>query len=183
MALELGPLPPPCLGLLKMYNLQAVPGLGMMHSVPNFDAMVKSGGIDEAYRIVNGQDAVACTPQTVNALVLGNIGYNHCRPMVLIMEFAKRDDRDDYIRTTKVLWIEGQSNNTVCPIRDGSFTDRGFTEWEMKLLQSIFSGEGLSHHMEDKYSQGKGKYARFAAFTGSELVTLEEFKQAKNISA
>jgi hypothetical protein len=55
-------------------------------------------------------------------------------------------------------------------------TPPGFAQREMKLLQSIFSREGLSHHMEDKYYQGMGMCAGFAAFAGSELVTLEEYK-------
>jgi hypothetical protein len=146
--------------------------------------MVGSGAINEAYRIVNGQDVVARTPRTVNALVLGNIGYDHCGPTVLIKEYADRDDEDDNARAREMLWIEGRSDDASCPVRDGNLADRGFAQREMKLLQSIFSGEGLSHHMEDRYYQGMGMCAGFAAFAGSELVTLEEYKkmEAKDIS-
>ena len=122
-----------------MYNFGS-PRIGNDAFCAKFDAMVESGAINEAYRIANGQDVVARTPQTVNALVLGNIGYNHCGPTVLITEFADHDDGDDSIRTKKMLWIEGQSNDAACLVRDGSFTDRGLAEGEMKLLQSIFSG-------------------------------------------
>ncbi|KAL3762562.1 hypothetical protein ACHAW5_007807 [Stephanodiscus triporus] len=179
-----GPPPPPRPRSLKMYNFGS-PRVGNDAFCAKFDAMVESGAINEAYRIVNGQDVVARTPRTVNALVLGNIGYDHCGPTVLITESIDRNDGDDNIRTREMIWIEGQSDDAACPVRDGSFTDRGFAEREMKLLQSIFSGEGLSHHMEDKYYQGMGASAGFAAFAGRELVTLEEFKtmQTKDVSA
>jgi hypothetical protein len=60
--------------------------------------MVKSGAINEAYRIVNDQDVVARTPHTVNALVLGKIVYNHFGPTVLITEYTNRDNEDANIR-------------------------------------------------------------------------------------
>jgi hypothetical protein len=64
-----------------------------------FDAMVKSGAISKAYRIVNGQDVVACTPHMANALVLGNIGFDHCGHTVLITEYADCDNKNDNIRS------------------------------------------------------------------------------------
>ena len=75
-------------------------------------------------------------------------------------------------------------DDAPCPVRDGNLANRGFTQREMKLLQIIFSGDGLSHHMEDKYYQGMGMCAGFTVFAGSELVTPEEYKkmEAKNIS-
>ena len=177
------PPPPPRPKSLKMYNFGS-PRVGNDAFCAKFDAMVESGAINEAYRIVNGQDVVARTPRTVNALVLGNIGYDHCGPTVLIKEYADRDDEDDNARAREMLWIEGRSDDASCPVRDGNLADRGFAQREMKLLQSIFSGEGLSHHMEDRYYQGMGMCAGFAAFAGSELVTLEEYKkmEAKDIS-
>ena len=53
--------------------------------------------------------------------------------------------------------------------------DKQFTRREMKFIQSIFSGEGLSHHMEDKYYQGMGMCCGFAALPGQELIPLEEY--------
>ena len=76
--------------------------------------MVKNSMINEVYRIVNGQDAVACTPHTVNALILGDIGYDHCGPMVLITEYADCDNEDDNICAREMLWIKGQSNDALC---------------------------------------------------------------------
>ena len=46
----------------------------------------------------------------------------------------------------------------------------------MKFLQSIFSGEGLMHHMEDRYYQGMGMCSGYAALPGQELRPLEELE-------
>lgn len=177
----LKPPPPPRPKSLKMYNFGS-PRVGNDAFCKKFDDMVATRVIDEAYRIVNDQDVIARTPRTLNALVLGNIGYNHCGPTVLIMEYANSNDKVDNIRNTReMLWIEGQTDSTACPVRDGNFVDKAFAQREMKLLSSIFSGEGLSHHMEDKYYQSMGMCAGFAAFVGSELVPLEKAKRTEAI--
>ena len=85
------PPPPPRLKSLKIYNFGS-PRVGNDAFCAKFDAMVESGGISEAYRIVNGQDVVARTPRTVNALILGNIRHDHCGHTVLITEYADRDN-------------------------------------------------------------------------------------------
>jgi len=72
--------------------------------------MVESGAISEAYRIVNGQDVVACTPRTVNTLVLGNIGYDHCGHTVLITQYA---DRQSLIPSTMWLRSSGKMDTTT----------------------------------------------------------------------
>jgi hypothetical protein len=131
---------------------------------------------------VNNQDVVARTPRTVNALVLGNIGYDHCGPTVLIQKKKKEEETggdDSSINSNMLLWIEGQTDTMACPVRDGNFADggMGFAQREMNLLTSIFSGEGLSHHMEDQYYLGMGNCAGFAAFAGSELVSNRERNQ------
>ena len=69
--------PPPRPRSLKMYNFGS-PRVGNEAFCDKFDALVADGRIDEAYRIVNDQDVVTRTPRTVNALVLGSIGYEHC---------------------------------------------------------------------------------------------------------
>ena len=104
-----GPPPPPRPKSLKIYNFGS-PRVGNDAFCAKFDAMVESGAISEAYRIVNSQDVVARTPRTVNALVLGNIGYDHCGPTVLITEYADRDNKNDNIQSREMLllMIEGQ---------------------------------------------------------------------------
>jgi hypothetical protein len=108
--------------------------------------MDESSTKNKAYRIVNSQDVDTRTPRMVNTLVLGNIRYNHCGPTVLITKYADHNDKDDNICARELLWIKGQSDDTLCPVRDGNLTNRGFAQREMKLLQSVFSGEGLNHH-------------------------------------
>ena len=253
------PPPPPRPKSLKMYNFGS-PRVGNAAFCDKFDKMVEDGMIDEAYRIVNDQDVVTRFPRTVNALVLGNIGYDHCGPTVLItelsnqiskhLESSEENDRttDSMFQKTEMLWIEGESDDKACPVRDGnalsdplgsgsllgdimsslqddgdesdvnngmeekssssSFNlaklgniaekvtgrlqrisaedigsivgiDKQFTQREVKFLQSIFSGEGLSHHMEDKYYQGIGLCCGFAALPGEELKPLEELEKMK----
>ena len=233
------PPPPPRPKSLKMYNFGS-PRVGNDAFCRKFDSLLVGNGIDEAYRIVNDQDAVARFPRTVNALALGNIGYDHCGPTVLITEIesqiSKRDGNngESKFQQNEVLWIEGESNDASCPVRDGealsnplgsgsflgdineivqgnrdeqdnsfSFSklgdmaekvtgrlqklnvedvasivgiDKKFTQREMKFLQSIFSGEGLMHHMEDRYYQGMGMCCGYAALQGQELRPLEELE-------
>lgn len=170
---------PPRPKTLKMYNFGS-PRVGNDIFCNKFSSMIANGAIDEAYRIVNNQDVVARTPRTVNALVLGNIGYDHCGPTVLIQKNKEEEAGHDSSNSNMLLWIEGQTDTMACPVRDGNFADggMGFAQREMNLLTSIFSGEGLSHHMEDQYYLGMGKCADVAAFAGSELVsTREEFNR------
>ncbi len=248
------PPPPPRPKSLKMYNFGS-PRVGNDAFCKKFDSMIENGRITEAYRIVNDQDVVTRTPRTVNALVLGNIGYEHCGPTVLITELAYQimsnnstnngggGEQQQQRQGREILWIEGQSDDRPCPVRDGNALsdplgsgsllgdimtslqdddddddvgdnnnnvetslfnlaklgniagkvtgrfrrlsaedvasivgiDKQFTRREMKFIQSIFSGEGLSHHMEDKYYQGMGMCCGFAALPGKELIPLEDF--------
>lgn len=253
------PPPPPRPKSLKMYNFGS-PRVGNEAFCQKFDSMIENGMINEAYRIVNDQDVVTRTPRTVNALVLGNIGYEHCGPTVLITELAyqmannkmmkEEGGEQPQVQRTEILWIEGQSDDRPCPVRDGnalsdplgsgsllgdimtSFQndddefnnernneldtspfnlaklgniagkvtgrlqqlsaedlasivgiDKQFTRREMKFIQSLLSGEGLSHHMEDKYYQGMGMCCGFAALPGQELMPLKEFKNHASSSS
>ena len=147
--------------------------------------MVKNSMINEVYRIVNGQDAVACTPHTVNALILGDIGYDHCGPMVPITKYTNCDNKDENIHTRKMLWIKGQSQDASCLVRDDNLGSRQgiHPTQDGTAAEHILQG-GVSHHMEDKYYQGMGTCAGSAAFAGSNLVTLGEYNmmEAKDIS-
>jgi len=237
------PPPPPRPKSLKMYNFGS-PRVGNDAFCAKFDSLV-GNGIDEAYRIVNDQDVVTRFPRTVNALVLGSIGYDHCGPTVLITELGSQISKHDNpsssesrFQQDEMLWVEGQTNDAACPVRDGAARsdplgtgtllgdirntlqqaddgkdddssspfnlaklgnmaekvtgrlqqmsaedlgsmvgiDKSFTQREMKFLKSIFSGDGLSHHMEDKYYQGMGMCSGFAALAGQELTPLEDLE-------
>ena len=97
-----------------MYNFGS-PRVGNDAFCEKFDSFL-GNGIDEAYRIVNDQDVVARFPRTVNALAFGSTGYDHCGPTVLITELANQIAGSN----ADTLWIEGQSDDKTCPVRDGS---------------------------------------------------------------
>lgn len=102
---------PPRPKSLKMYNFGS-PRVGNKAFVKKFDSLV-GNEIDEAYRIVNGDDVVARLPRSVNALGLVSVGYEHCGPTVLI------SIPDDESAEEPLVWIEGQSEGE-CPVRDGT---------------------------------------------------------------
>lgn len=233
---------PPRPKSLKMYNFGS-PRVGNKEFTQKFDSLV-GNGIDEAFRIVNGQDVVARLPRTVNALNIVKIGYEHCGPTVLISlpDDAKdgKDDNDiiEVTESKPLLWIEGQSEGE-CPVRDGtalrsplaqgsflgdivsavkeqegnSKNDTGnqgylengdmFSKWttavkgrmetftasdlasvvgidkqflarESKIIQSVLSGEALSHHMEDQYYSAMGRACGFIALVGNEIKSMDD---------
>ena len=55
--------------------------------------------------------------------------------------------------------------------------DKTYTQREVKLFQSIVSGAGLSHHMEDSYYQGLGLAGGFGALVGQPLTPLAEVEK------
>jgi hypothetical protein len=61
--------------------------------------------------------------------------------------------------------------------------DKNFSQREIKVFQSIFSGRGLSHHMEDKYYQGMGMCCGFVALPEQELMSLEELENDEGAMA
>jgi len=220
--------PPPRPKTLRMYNFGS-PRVGNDAFVDKFESLVGGGedgshGIDEVYRIVNGEDVVARLPRTVNALGLVSVGYEHCGPTVLISTPEEAGGADGSVEP--LIWIEGLSDGD-CSVRDGtsltsplakgsllgdiisavreaegdssksskdgkddngkspnakdtganlltalkgrfnSFSatdltsivglDKKFVERESKIVQSIFSGEAVGHHMEDQYYIGMGR--------------------------
>ena len=111
---------PPRPKSLKMYNFGS-PRVGNEPFSAKFDQLQKDGFIDEAYRIVNGEDLVARHPRTMNALAFGNVGYEHCGATVLIsLSNTVGDDDDGEPIIVPKVWIEGESDNSLCPVRDGS---------------------------------------------------------------
>lgn len=112
---------PPRPKSLKMYNFGS-PRVGNKAFAGKFDQLQKDGHIDEAYRIVNGNDLVARHPRTMNALAFGNVGYDHCGATVLVSLSNTVDSGDGDGKPVVVpkVWIEGESDNSLCPVRDGS---------------------------------------------------------------
>jgi hypothetical protein len=112
---------PPRPKTLRLYSFGS-PRVGNNAFADLFDALTAEGQIDQAYRIVNGEDVVARMPRTVNALVFGEVRYEHCGPTVLISQ--PQEDEGGVTRpgTTQIsplLWVEGESDDSRCPVRDG----------------------------------------------------------------
>ena len=120
---------PPRPKTLRLYNFGS-PRVGNHAFADLFDALLGEGMIDQAYRIVNGEDVVARMPRSLNA-ILGEVRYDHVGATVLIsqpMEFAEIDNEnrepneellDGSKKSTPLLWIEGESDESSCPVRDG----------------------------------------------------------------
>lgn len=225
------PPPPPRPKSLRMYNFGS-PRVGNEAFVRRFEGLMRDGKIDEAYRIVNGEDVVARNPRSMNGLVLGSISYDHCGPTVLISPPKEEEGEEGAAGgggTPNVLWVEGEDDDTACPVRDGAATtsplaegnllgdllktvkeersasvdgpafdvsklgsmaskvagrlqsvsaddlasvvgiDKGFTQREVKMIQSLFDGRALAHHMEDEYYKGMGMATGYVALVGEEL--------------
>jgi hypothetical protein len=110
---------PPRPKSLRMYNFGS-PRVGNVAFAELFDALCDEGHIDQAYRIVNGDDVVARLPRTVNALVFGNINYEHVGTTVLLTPPESDIDYNECNNTTETwLWVEGESDDSKCPVRDG----------------------------------------------------------------
>jgi predicted lipase len=110
---------PPRPKSLRMYNYGS-PRVGNEAFADLFDALRDEGFIDQAYRVVNGEDVVARLPRTVNALVLGNVGYEHVGTTVLVTP-PQNDTSSTGTAITAPLriWVEGESDDSKCPVRDG----------------------------------------------------------------
>ena len=110
---------PPRPKSLQLYNFGS-PRVGNDAFAELFDALVDEGLIDQAYRVVNGDDVVARLPRTVNALVLGNINYEHVGSTVLLTQPESDGGANATVESFNTcLWIEGESDDSKCPVRDG----------------------------------------------------------------
>ncbi|GAX29096.1 hypothetical protein FisN_7Hh308 [Fistulifera solaris] len=103
---------PPRPKSLYLYNFGS-PRVGNERFRIMFDSLLADGRITQAYRVVNGEDVVARLPRTVNALVFGNVGYDHVGTTVLVKDPSQADDGEP------LLWVEGESDDNTCPVRDG----------------------------------------------------------------
>jgi hypothetical protein len=208
---------PPRPKSLRLYNFGS-PRVGNKAFSARFGTIQEDGKIDQAYRIVNDKDVVARTPRTMATL---SVDYDHCGSTVLVEEPTQEN-------ADKLLWIEGESDDKACPVRDyekrlasptaeGSLLgdllaltkggdsekgepepgqlgnwaskfqkrlstisasditsvigiDKSFTERELQLAQALYSGDALSHHMEDSYYGAMGRAGGFVAVVGEEVV-------------
>lgn len=117
---------PPRPRSLRLYNFGS-PRVGNVPFAELFDALCDEGYINQAYRIVNGEDVVARLPRTFNAMIFGNINYEHVGTTVLLThpDLNSSNRTDDHITVDSTMssmpciWIEGESDDKQCPVRDG----------------------------------------------------------------
>jgi Lipase (class 3) len=117
---------PPRPKSLRLYNFGS-PRVGNLPFAELFDALCDEGYINQAYRIVNGEDVVARLPRTFNAMIFGNINYEHVGTTVLLThpDLNSVNNTDDpvtvesTISSMPCIWIEGESDDKQCPVRDG----------------------------------------------------------------
>jgi len=220
---------PPRPKSIRLYSFGS-PRVGNDQFVKLFDSL-RDNGYNEAYRVVNDADVVARLPRTVNALVFGSVGYDHCGPTALISvpKEVKLGDTNTVVDQASVLWVEGESDDSMCPVRDGATPltsplasgallgdiyqsvkqvtetsssnegsldwnamvekvggrlqslsatditsvvgiDKSYAEREVKMIQSVASGEALAHHLEDEYYQGMGRACGFVARLGEDIL-------------
>ena len=108
---------PPRPKSLRLYNFGS-PRVGNEAFANLFDALVGEGFIDQAYRIVNGEDVVARMPRTLNGLALGQVRYDHVGTTVLVTQPEASDDEAGG-QMKPLVWVEGESDDRLCPVRDG----------------------------------------------------------------
>lgn len=216
---------PPRPKSLRVYNFGS-PRVGNKAFSKRFEDLVKAGKIKQAYRIVNGKDVVARMPRTMGAL---SVDYDHCGSTVLVQAPTQENP-------AQVLWVEGESDDKECPVRDyqrmmssptaegsllgdllkaiskegsaneqgksgellaqiGSIAskfqerlqavtasdlttligiDKSFTEREIQMVQALFKGEALAHHMEDSYYSALGSAGGFIAVIGKDIVPADD---------
>ena len=101
------PKEPPRPKTLRLYNFGS-PRVGNNEFAARFSTLLDDGKINQAYRIVNDRDVVARMPRTMYTL---SVDYDHCGQTVLVKEPTQE-------HTDEVLWIEGESDDQDCPVRD-----------------------------------------------------------------
>jgi hypothetical protein len=125
---------PPRPKSLRLYSFGS-PRVGNHAFAEHFDAMLAEGLVNEAYRVVNGNDVVARLPRTVNVIV-GSVGYEHCGPTVLL---SQPEDASRSQDAPPLLWVEGESDDQHCPVRDGVALTSPTAEGN--LISELFSEE------------------------------------------
>jgi hypothetical protein len=155
---SLKPLPPPRPKTLRMYNFGS-PRVGNNAFAAKFTKLQQDCSITEAYRVVNGDDLVARNPRTLNALAFGNIGYDHCAATVLVSSTNTQDGDDGEQTTNPKIWIEGESDDGVCPVRDGTPLTSPLADGSLLSDISNAMKESFALKSEEEKKNAVGDYA------------------------
>lgn len=159
---------PPRPKSLRLYNFGS-PRVGNKAFATRFRSILEKGNIDQAYRIVNDKDVVARAPRSMVAL---SIDYDHCGSTVLIEEPTQGN-------ADEVLWVEGESDDRACPVRDyeaklASPTAEGTLLGD---LLALTKGEEEAGKISEKESAGFGGLAakvqkRLSSISASDITSI-----------
>ncbi|CAN0263726.1 unnamed protein product [Laminaria digitata] len=122
---------------VTMYNFGS-PRVGNRAFAKLYDRFV-----GDSFRVVNNKDIVARLPRATMRGI--SLDYRHSGRTVMVAEDPAEPP-----------WIQGQSDGG-CPLDDsgpGSLFTKVSTDFfdeEVKMMQALFSGEGIDHHMEMNY--------------------------------
>ena len=169
------PREPPRFKTVDLYSFGS-PRVGNAAFCENFETLVKDRKIAAAYRVVNGADMVARLPRTVDGMVLGSVGYEHCGMTVLI---SPSDD-------DPTCWIEGASEGD-CPVRDGvllaSPMRRGSVLGDVMDLVKGGGGEAGEEEEGERGEEEKGEGKETENKTENKTATATTEATAKALKA
>ena len=103
---------PPRPKSLRMYNFGS-PRVGNSVFAERFDSLLKDGRVQQAYRVVNGDDIVTRVPRTTPPI---GVQYEHVGSTVMVSKEPAEAEGTDSL--APALWVEGESDQAACPVRD-----------------------------------------------------------------
>lgn len=146
---------PPRPKSLRMYNFGS-PRVGNDVFAEKFDSLLQEGRVEQAYRVVNGDDIVTRVPRTTSA-VIGSVNYEHVGKTVMISVEPTQSNGTSAM--APALWIEGESDDKKCPVRDMDLVLNSPTA-EGTLLGDLI---GATATVSDSESDVFGKFSVVAS--------------------
>jgi Lipase (class 3) len=162
-----GKMAPPRPKSLRMYNFGS-PRVGNDKFAQRFDSLLEDGRVQQAYRIVNGDDIVTRVPRTTAPI---QVNYEHVGSTVLVSKEPAEAEGTDAM--APALWIEGESDDAKCPVRDMDFV------LNSPIGEGTLLGDLIKATMDDDNTQAEaqGVFGKFSA------VTSKWSERVKNLKA
>lgn len=162
-----GKVGPPRPKSLRMYNFGS-PRVGNDAFAERFDSLLHDGRVQQAYRIVNGDDIVTRVPRSTTPL---GVYYEHVGSTVLVSKEPTEAEGTDGM--APALWVEDESDEAKCPVRDMDFVLNSPIA-EGTLLGDLISATTSTEEADDK---DQGVFGKFSA------VTSKWSERVKNLKA
>jgi hypothetical protein len=94
------------------------------------------------------------------------------------------NDSEDTSLTTRLSTVAGKVTERIKQVKAADLAslvgiDQRFTDRELRLVQSIWQGKALTHHLEDEYYAGMGLASGFSARVGQDVVELTASTEAQ----